>query len=97
MLTDFLDSLPALLAKQLPFIPAMFRPMLIRAAESQLQELMNNPISILDEELEKLIDAIGARDYEEVGRIMEKFNVQPDSKIAEIVLRLMGIKETQDA
>lgn len=74
-------------------VPFLLRPLLLSLLPMEFQEVMSltdNQISALDDDLEALIDAIGARDEDTVGRLADKYHLEPDGKVAEIILRLMG-------
>lgn len=77
-------------------LPKMVLNLLLGLMPPDFQKVMSltdSQTSILDEDLEKLIDGIGARDYEAVGALVEKYNVNPDSRPGKILLRLMGEPE----
>lgn len=54
--------------------------------------LTDSQISTFDEDLNALIDGIGARDENVIAGLMDKYKVDPDGEVANMILRLMGEK-----
>ena len=78
-----------LVADILKQIPSWAMPFIAKFAP-ELKTLTPNQISILDENVERVIDAIGARDYETVAAFIEQYHIKPEGKAGQIIMRLMG-------
>jgi len=94
MLNNIDTILPPFLDK---ILPRMAAPLAVAFLTKMARSLDRSQISILDADLDALIDGIGARDYEAVGALVEKYNIQENSRAGILIMRLMGEKESQNA
>lgn len=89
MITEIMAQVRTFTARLPKIVMAILIP-LLPADFQKVLSLTDSQTSILDADLETLIDGIGALDYEAIGALVEKYKVDPDSRVGKILLRLMG-------
>lgn len=91
MIQLLLQALPAMLDKMFPFLPGFVRNLVLKEMEKEISKTTPEQLQALNHLIEQWMDAVGRRDFEEIGALFEQHHVAPGGVLEQVTARLMGL------
>lgn len=91
MIQLLLQALPAMLSKMFPFLPPFVRNLVLKEMEKEISKTTPEQLQALNSLIERWMDAVGRRDFEEIGALFEQHHVAPGGALEQVTARLMGL------